>query len=189
MTLAYRPTLERKVRRQKTATREAITQNQRVNAVAFPSVSYVSLICIQVRFFVENCRLHYSYEQQGRRVIVGVAVVLGFGMAALGFAYSAPWYFTAIPTLSALMALVIFIQNSHSGLRFEGDALTLFKDRWRRVIDLGTIRGVRVTQWSDGQPSIWLDLDHAPAYRLPGYCFGSTAPLLDAFRKRGIAVA
>jgi hypothetical protein len=92
-------------------------------------------------------------------------------------------------TLSALMALAVFVQNSRSGLRLEGDALTLFKDRWRRVIDLGTIRGVRVTQWSDGQPSIWLDLHHAPAYRLPGYCFGSTAPLLDAFRKRGIAVA
>jgi len=133
--------------------------------------------------------MNYAYEQQGRRAIVGVAVVLGFGMTALGLAYSAPWYFTAIPALCALMALAIFMQNSHSGLRIEGDALTLFKDRWRRVIDLGTIRGVRVTQWSDGQPSVWLDLDHAPAYRLPGYCFGSTAPLLDAFRNRGIAVA
>jgi len=133
--------------------------------------------------------MNYTYEQQGRRAIVGIAVGLGFGMAALGLAYGAPWYFTAIPTLSALIALMIFMQNSHSGLRLEGDALTLFKDRWRHVIDLGTIRGVRVTQWSDGQPSIWLDLDHAPAYRLPGYCFGSAAPLLDAFRKRGIAVA
>ncbi|MCA6244653.1 MAG: hypothetical protein IM658_01810 [Phenylobacterium sp.] len=90
--------------------------------------------------------MNYSYEQQGRRVIVGVAVVLGFGMATLGLAHGAPWYFTAVPALSAFMALVIFIQNSHSGLRFEGDALTPFKDRWRRVIDLGTIRSVRVTQ-------------------------------------------
>lgn len=133
--------------------------------------------------------MNYTYEQQGRRAIIGLAVLLGFGMAALGLAYGAPSYFTAMPTLSALMALAIFMRNSHSGLRLEGDALTLFKDQWRHVIDLGTIRGVRVTQWSDGQPSIWLDLDHAPAYRLPGYCFGSTAALLDAFRKRGIAIA
>ena len=41
----------------------------------------------------------------------------------------------------------------------------------------------------DGQPSIWLDLDHAPPYRLPGYCFGSAESLKDAFRQRGIAVA
>jgi hypothetical protein len=133
--------------------------------------------------------MNYTYEQQGRRAIVGIAVLLGFGMAALGLAYGAPWYFTAMLTLSALMASAIFMQNSRSGLRLEGDALTLFKDQWHHVIDLGTIRGVRVTQWSDGQPSVWLDLDHAPAYRLPGYCFGSTAPLLEAFRKRGIAVA
>ena len=133
--------------------------------------------------------MNYTYEQQGRRAIVGAAIVLGFGMAALGLAYGAPWYFTAIPTLSALMALAIFMQNSHSGLRIEGDALTLFRDQWRHVIDLGTVRGVRVTQWSDGQPSIWLDLDHAPAYRLPGDCFGPAVPLLDAFRKGGISVA
>ena len=133
--------------------------------------------------------MDYRFEQQGRRPIVGIAVVLGFGMTALGYAYGAPWYFTAITTLSALMALAVFVQNSRSGLRLEGDTLTLFKDRWRHVIDVGTIRHVRVTASMDGQPSIWLDIDHAPPYRLPGYCFGSAEPLKDAFRQRGIAVA
>jgi hypothetical protein len=133
--------------------------------------------------------MNYTYEQKGRRAIVGIAAVLGFGIAALGLAYGAPWFFSAFPALSALMALALFMQNSHSGLRLEGDTLTLFKDRWRHVIDVGTIRGVREVLWSHGQPSVWIDLAHAPAYRLPGYCFGSAAPLLDAFRKRGIAVA
>ena len=110
-------------------------------------------------------------------------------MTALGLAYGAPWYFTAMTTLSALMALAVFVQNSRSGLRLEGNSLTLFKDRWRHVIDVGTIRHVRVTASMEGQPSIWLDFDHAPAYRLPGYCFGSAEPLKDAFRQRGIAVA
>ncbi|MCX7342289.1 MAG: hypothetical protein NT037_17655 [Hyphomicrobiales bacterium] len=129
------------------------------------------------------------FEQQGRRPIVGIAVVLGFGMAALGFAYGAPRSFTAITTLSALMALAIVVQNSRSGLRLEGDTLTLFKDRWRDVIDVGTIRHVRVTASMDGQSSIGLDVDHAPPYRRPGDCFGSAEPLKDAFRQRGIAVA
>lgn len=131
----------------------------------------------------------YSFEQRTRRPMVGIAVVLGFGMAAIGLAYAGPWYFIAITTLSAVMALAIFVQNSHSGLRLEGDTLTLFKDRWRHVIDVGTIRQVRVTASMKGQPSIWLDFDHAPPYRLPGYCFGSAEPLKDAFRQRGIAVA
>ena len=109
-------------------------------------------------------------------------------MAALGLAYGAPWYFTAIPTLSVLMALAIFAQNSRSGLRLEGDTLTLFKDRWRHVIDVGTIRHVRVAASMEGQPSIWLEFDHAPPYRLPGYCFGSAEPLKDTFRQRGVAV-
>ena len=131
----------------------------------------------------------YRFEQQGRRPIVGIAAMLGFGMTALGLAYGAPWYFTAMTTLSALMALAVFVQNSRSGLRLEGNSLTLFKDRWRHVIDVGTIRHVRVTASMEGQPSIWLDFDHAPPYRLPGYCFGSAEPLKDAFRQRGIAVA
>jgi hypothetical protein len=90
--------------------------------------------------------------------------------------------------LAALMALAIFAQNSRSGLCLEGDTLTLFKDRWRHVIDVGTIRHVRVTASMEGQPSIWLEFDHAPPYRLPGYCFGSAESLKDAFRQRGIAV-
>jgi hypothetical protein len=133
-------------------------------------------------------KVDYSFEQRGRRPIVGIAAVLGFGMTALGLAYGAPWYFTAIPTLSTLMALAIFLQNSHSGLRLEGETLTLFKDRWRHVIDVGTIRQVRVTGSMEGQPSVWLDFDHAPPYSLPGYCFGSAEPLKNAFRQRGIVI-
>lgn len=132
--------------------------------------------------------MDYSFEQRGRRPIVGIAVVLGLGMTTLGLAYGAPWYFTAVPMLSTLMALAIFLQNSHSGLRLEGETLTLFKDRWRHVIDVGTIRQVRVTGSMEGQPSVWLDFDHAPPYRLPGYCFGSAEPLKNAFRQRGIAI-
>ena len=132
--------------------------------------------------------MDYRFEQKGRRPIVAIAAMMGFGMAVIGVAYGAPWYFTAVPVLSAFMALTVFAQNSRSGLHLEGDTLTLFKDQWRHVIDVGTIRRVRVTTWSDGQPSIWLDFDHAPPCRLPGYCFGSAQPLKDAFRQRGIAV-
>jgi hypothetical protein len=141
-----------------------------------------------IRFRQFEGNVDYRFEQRGRRPIVGIATILGFGMAALGLAYGAPWYFIAIPTLSALMALAIFAQNSRIGLRLEGDTLTLFKDRWRHVIDVGTIRHVRVTASMEGQPSIWLEFDHAPPYRLPGYCFGSAESLKDAFRQRRIAV-
>lgn len=132
--------------------------------------------------------VNYTYEQRGRRAIVAVAVVLGLGMVALGLAYGAPWYFIAIPGIPALMALAVLVQNSQSGLRLEGNTLILFKDEWSHVIDVRAIRGVRITRWSDGQPSVWLDLVNAPAYRLPGYCFGSSQQLIDAFRQRGIPV-
>lgn len=132
--------------------------------------------------------MNYAYQVRGRRAIVGIAAILGFGMAEVGVTYGAPWYFTAVPTLSALMALAIFVQNSQSGLLLEDDTLTLFKDQWRHVINVGTIRHVRVTPSMDGQPSVWLYFDQAPPYRLPGYCFGSAEPLKDVFRQRGITV-
>jgi hypothetical protein len=49
-------------------------------------------------------------------------------------------------------------------------------------------RRVRITRWSSGQPGVWLERHDAPAYRLPGYCFGSAEPLKHAFRQRGIVV-
>lgn len=130
----------------------------------------------------------YQFDQRGRRVSVGIAAVLGVGMTVLGLAHGGPWYFIAVTALSAVMALATFVQNSHSGLRLEGDTLTLFKDQWRHVVDVKTIRRVRTTSSMEGQPSIWLEFDDAPPYRLPGYCFGSAEPLKDAFRKRGIIV-
>jgi hypothetical protein len=127
-------------------------------------------------------------EQLGRRQIVAIAAVPSFCMAAFGLAYGAPWYFNAILTPSALMTLAIFGQYNHSGLRLKGDTLTLYKYRWRHVIDVGTIRGVRVTTWPNGEPSIWCDFDQAPPCRLPGHCFGPAEPLQYAFRQPGIAV-
>jgi hypothetical protein len=144
--------------------------------------------CQSIAWRQGETNVDFEFEQRGRRPIVEIAAVLGFCLGALGFAFGAPWYFTAIPTLSALMALAIFAQNKRSGLCLEGDTLTLFKDRWRHVIDVGTIRHVRVTASMGGQPSIWLDFDHAPPYRLPGHCFGSAESLKHAFRQRGIAI-
>lgn len=133
-------------------------------------------------------QIPYKFEQQSRRPIVILAVIVGIGMVALGLANGAPWFFTAIPALSTIMALVIFVQNSHSGLRLESNTLTLFKGQWRHEIDMNTIRRMRTTLSMQGQPSVWLDFHNQPSYRLPGYCFGSAEPLKDAFRKRGIAV-
>lgn len=132
--------------------------------------------------------MDYRFEQRGRRVAVVLVTALGIGITVLGLAYGAPWYFTAVTALSAIMAGVAFARNSHSGLVLEGDTLTLFKDAWRHVIHVGAIRGVRVTRWSRGQADVWLDLEHGPPYRVPGYCFGSANELTDALRKRGIAV-
>jgi hypothetical protein len=135
-----------------------------------------------------SLRLDYCYEQKGRRPIVALAIVVGLCLTALGLHLSAPWPFTAIVALAALMALVLWCQNSRSGLQLQGSTLTLFKDQWRHVIDVATIRAVRVTPSSGGQPSVWLDLEGAPPYRLPGYCFGAAEPLKAAFRKRGVPV-
>ncbi|MCA3130204.1 MAG: hypothetical protein ACK5YW_09930 [Betaproteobacteria bacterium] len=132
--------------------------------------------------------MSYRFEQRGRRPMVAVAMALGMGFTVLGLTHDAPWYFTTVAALPTLMALMHFARNSHSGLMLEADTLTLFKDRWRHVIHVGTIRSVRVTQWSEGQGDIWLDLEDKPPYRIPGYCFGSAAELADAFCKRGIAV-
>lgn len=132
--------------------------------------------------------MDYVFEQQGRRPIVILAALIGFGMTALGLFYGAPWYFVAVTLVSSLMALAIIVQNSRAGMRLEGDSLVLFKDGWSHVIDTGSIRQVRVTQWTDGQPCIWIERDGAPPYRLPGYCFGSATQLTAAFRARGLDV-
>ncbi len=132
--------------------------------------------------------MSYRFEQRGRRPVVGVAMALGLGLTVLGLMYGAPGYFTAVTALSAIMAGAALARNSHSGLALEGDTLTLFKDQWRHVIHTGTIRGVRVTRWSEGQADVWLDVDRTPPCRLPGLCLGSAAELTDALRKRGIAV-
>lgn len=131
--------------------------------------------------------MDYRFEQRGRRLVVGLVAALGTGLTALGLARGAPWQFTAVTALAAAMAVAAFAYNSRSGLALEGDTLTLFKDRWRHVIHVGTIHGVRVTQWSDGA-DVWLDLDHGPPCRLPGHCFGSAAALAEAFRARSIPV-
>jgi hypothetical protein len=109
-------------------------------------------------------------------------------MAAIGMAHAAPWYFTATAGVSTLMAAAIFLRDRRSGLLLEGGRLTLFRGAWRRAIDVGTIRRVRITRWSEGQPSVWLDVDDAPPYRLPGECFGSAEALGRVFRQRGIPV-
>lgn len=132
--------------------------------------------------------MNYRFEQRDRRPVGGVAMALGLGLAVLGLMYGAPGYFTAVTALSAIMAGAALARNSHSGLALEGDTLTLFKDQWRHVIHTGTIRGVRVTRWSEGQADVWLDVDRTPPCRLPGLCLGSAAELTDALRKRGIAV-
>jgi len=132
--------------------------------------------------------MDYRYEQRGRRPVVALVGLAGLCLTALGLHQAAPWPFTAVVATAAFMALLIWWQNSRSGLQLQGNTLTLFKNEWRHVIYVATIRAVRVTPSSGGQPSVWLDLEGAPPYRLPGYCFGAAEPLKAAFRKRGLPV-
>lgn len=129
----------------------------------------------------------YQFEQNGRRPIVMIAAVLGVGMIGVGVAYNAPWYFLAMPGIASLMALLMLIQNSRSGLKLTAESLTLYKDSWQEVVPLSTITGLRTTHFSSGQPSVWLDRVGAPPYRIPGYCFGSAQQLKQAFAAHGIA--
>jgi hypothetical protein len=87
----------------------------------------------------------YQFEQNGRRPIVMIAAVLGVGMIGVGVAYNAPWYFLAMPGIASLMALLMLIQNSRSGLKLTAESLTLYKDSWQEVIPLSTITGLRTT--------------------------------------------
>jgi hypothetical protein len=132
--------------------------------------------------------MDYRYEQYGRRPIVALVIVVGLCLTALGLHQAAPWPFTAVVAAATLMALVIWWQNSRSGLELQGNTMTLFKNEWRHVIDVPAIRAIRVTPSSGGQPSVWLDIEGASPYRLPGYCFGSAEPLKAAFRQRGVPV-
>jgi hypothetical protein len=132
--------------------------------------------------------MDYRFEERGRRMSVLMVLMGAIGMLGLGLAYGAPWFFIAAVAIAGAMALATLVWNSHSGMRLEGDTLTLFRDRWRHAIDVKTIRRVRSTSWTDGQPDIWLEFQNAPEYRLPGYCFRSAEQLKAAFRKRGIEV-
>lgn len=131
--------------------------------------------------------MEYQFEQNGRRPIVMFAAVLGAVMVSGGLYYDAPWYFLAMPAIAGLMALLMLIQNSRSGLKLNAQSLTLFKDNWQEEIPLSTITRLRTTQFSSGQPSVWLDRVGAPPYRIPGYCFGSAQDLKQALAAHGIA--
>lgn len=131
--------------------------------------------------------MEYQFEQNGRRPIVMFAAVLGAVMVSGGLYYDAPWYFLAMPAIAGLMALLMLIQNSRSGLKLNAQSLTLFKDNWQEEIPLSTITRLRTTEFSSGQPSVWLDRVGAPPYRIPGYCFGSAQDLKQALAAHGIA--
>ena len=131
--------------------------------------------------------MDYQFEQKGRRPIVVIAALIGGTLVAVGFFDQAPWYFLAMPGIAGLMAALMLIQNSHSGLKLNARSLTLFKDSWQEEIPLSTIKGMRMTQFSSGQPSVWLDRTGAPPYRIPGYCFGSAQQLKQALAAHGIA--
>lgn len=131
--------------------------------------------------------MEYQFEQNGRRPIVMFAAVLGLVLVGVGFHYSAPWYFLVMPGIASLMAILMLIQNSRSGLKLTPQTLTLYKDSWHEAIPLSTIKGVRTTHFSSGQPSIWLDRIDGPPYRIPGYCFSSAQPLKQAFATHQIA--
>lgn len=131
--------------------------------------------------------MEYQFEQNGRRPIVMFAAVLGAVMVSGGLYFDAPWYFLAMPAIAGLMALLMLIQNSRSGLKLNAQSLTLFKDNWQEEIPLSTITRLRTTQFSSGQPSVWLDRVGAPPYRIPGYCFGSAQDLKQALAAHGIA--
>jgi hypothetical protein len=131
--------------------------------------------------------MDYQFEQKGRRPIVVIAALFGGALVAIGLYYHAPWYFLAMPGIAGLMAALMLIQNSTSGLKLTAQSLTLYKDNWQEEIPLSTIKGLRTTQFSSGQPSVWLDRNGAPPYRIPGYCFGSAQQLRQALAVHGIA--
>jgi len=132
--------------------------------------------------------MDYRFEERGRRMSVLIVLMGAIGLLGVGLAHGAPWFFIATVAIAGAMALAVFAWNGHSGMRLEGETLTLFRDQWRHEIDVKAIRRVRTTPSMGGQPNVWVELADAPDYRLPGYCFGSAEELKDAFRKRGIEV-
>lgn len=130
----------------------------------------------------------YVFEQRGRRPAVYLATVISLIMIGVGLAHNAPWYFLVPVGSAGLMTLIMLITNSRSGLALSQSSLHLFKDNWEERFGLSEITQVRVKSFSDGQPSVWLDLKHRPSYRIPGYCFGSSKAFIEALKARGIPV-
>ena len=60
--------------------------------------------------------MDYRYEQRGRRPIVLVAMAISVLIVGLAARYEAELYVTAGPGLAGVMALIIYLRNSHSGL-------------------------------------------------------------------------
>ena len=130
----------------------------------------------------------YQFEQRGRRPVVFLAAALSLIMIGVGIFHGAPWFFLAPVAAAALMTLIMLISNSRSGLVLDQSALRLFKDDWEECFSLADIAQVRAIDFSDGQPSVWLDLKDRPPYRIPGYCFGSFQTLKAALEARGVSV-
>ena len=88
---------------------------------------------------------------------------ISIGMLAFGFYYGAPWYFLAPVALSTALFMWQWIGNQVSGSEVTAQTVRLFVGQKETVVPVANIRAVRVTQWSDGAPSVSLLLHEEPS--------------------------
>jgi hypothetical protein len=130
----------------------------------------------------------FTYQEHSRRPATVLALVLS--LAFLGFAIyaSAPWY-TYLPVLiGAAMSAWMVIFDRVSGCKLDDKQLTLYVRDLRQTFPVDTISSVTITNWSDGAPSVRLNLVDQKPVDVAGYCVGSVNDLTAALEARAVPI-
>ena len=100
--------------------------------------------------------------------LVGFAISIG--MFAFGLYYGAPWYFLAPVALCTVLFIWQWIGNQVSGSEVTAQTVRLFVGQKETIVPVANIRAVRITQWSDGAPSVSLLLHEGPLVSVSTLC-------------------
>lgn len=132
--------------------------------------------------------LDYVYHEQSRRPIVFLATAIGGAMIALGTWHGAPWWTLAPVLIGVSMSLWMLVFNRRSGMELSGPEMLLYNGTWRRSLRADQIVSARIVHWSEGAPSVSIDLTGGERLDIPAMCIGSAAELSAAFTSRSIPI-
>lgn len=93
-------------------------------------------------------------------------------MTAIGWWYEAPTGFVLVTLCTTFFCVWFFILGRVSGCRIDQNAFFFFAGKWQQSIPIPEVQTYRRTEWSEGQPWIYLCLRNGSDLLVPAYCIG-----------------